>query len=81
MAEVYLAAHCELHVTASIGMSVYPEDGLDVETLIKNADTAMYRAKKNGRQSCRVLQAEMKSPTFEREPTKRTCNAPWNGTN
>jgi diguanylate cyclase (GGDEF)-like protein len=40
-----------LHVTASIGVSVYPEDGLDVETLIKRADAAMYHAKKSGCQS------------------------------
>ena len=33
------------------GVSVYPDDGLDAETLIKNADTAMYQAKENGRQS------------------------------
>jgi len=38
----------ELHVTTSIGVSVYPDDGLDAETLIKNADTAMYQAKENG---------------------------------
>ena len=35
----------ELHVTASIGVSAYPDDGLNAETLIKNADTAMYQAK------------------------------------
>jgi diguanylate cyclase (GGDEF)-like protein len=38
----------ELHVPTSIGVSVYPDDGLDAETLIKNADTAMYQAKENG---------------------------------
>ena len=43
----------DLHVTTSIGVSVYPDDGLDAETLIKNADTAMYQAKENGRQSYR----------------------------
>ena len=43
-----IAEH-ELHVTASIGISVYPEDGHDAETLIKNADTAMYHAKEKGR--------------------------------
>jgi diguanylate cyclase (GGDEF)-like protein len=41
----------DLHVTTSIGVSVYPDDGLDAETLIKNADTAMYQAKENGHQS------------------------------
>lgn len=45
-------AHIEEHelaVTASIGISIFPVDGLDVETLWKNADVAMYQAKKYGR--------------------------------
>jgi diguanylate cyclase (GGDEF)-like protein/PAS domain S-box-containing protein len=39
----------ELAVTASMGISLYPEDGEDVQTLVKNADAAMYRAKERGR--------------------------------
>lgn len=39
----------EVFVTTSIGISVFPIDGRDPETLIKNADTAMYHAKENGR--------------------------------
>lgn len=38
----------ELPTTASIGISVFPDDGQDVETLLMNADAAMYRAKENG---------------------------------
>lgn len=41
----------ELNVTLSIGISVYPENGTEAETLILNADSAMYTTKKNGRNS------------------------------
>jgi diguanylate cyclase (GGDEF)-like protein len=51
VAEAHSIDQHDLHVTTSIGVSVYPEDGVDAETLIKNADTAMYQAKENGRQS------------------------------
>ena len=49
----------ELHVTASIGVSVYPEDGLDAETLIKNADLAMYQSKDDGRQNYQFFEPAM----------------------
>ncbi len=57
----------ELHVTASIGISVYPDDGLDPETLIKNADTAMYQAKEHGRQSFRFFKPEMSVKAVARQ--------------
>jgi diguanylate cyclase (GGDEF)-like protein len=44
----FLQGH-EFRVTASIGISTYPRDGLDADTLIKNADGAMYQAKEHGR--------------------------------
>jgi diguanylate cyclase (GGDEF)-like protein/PAS domain S-box-containing protein len=49
----------DLHITASIGISVYPDDGLDSATLIKNADTAMYHAKEHGRQSYEFFKPAM----------------------
>jgi diguanylate cyclase (GGDEF)-like protein/PAS domain S-box-containing protein len=57
----------DLHITASIGVSVYPDDGLDAETLIKNADTAMYQAKENGRQNYRFFEPEMNVRAVERQ--------------
>jgi len=40
---------CELKVSASIGISLYPDDGLEIDALVRNADVAMYRAKEQGR--------------------------------
>src|ERR1700691_2450656 len=59
VAEAHSIDRHDLHVTASIGLSVYPDDGLDAETLIKNADTAMYQAKENGRQSYQFFKPAM----------------------
>ena len=57
----------DLHLTASIGVSVSPDDGVDAETLIKNADTAMYQAKENGRQSYQFFKAAMNVRAVERQ--------------
>jgi diguanylate cyclase (GGDEF)-like protein/PAS domain S-box-containing protein len=57
----------DLHVTMSIGVSVYPDDGLDAETLIKNADTAMYQAKANGRQGYQYFKPAMNARAVERQ--------------
>jgi len=57
----------DLHVTASIGVSVYPDDGRDAETLIKNADTAMYQAKENAHQSYRFFKPAMNVRAVERQ--------------
>ncbi|MBI2295801.1 MAG: EAL domain-containing protein, partial [Betaproteobacteria bacterium] len=53
-----LSGH-ELIISASIGISCYPHDGSDPQTLLKNADAAMYRAKEAGRDTYRFFAAEM----------------------
>jgi diguanylate cyclase (GGDEF)-like protein/PAS domain S-box-containing protein len=67
VAEAHPIDQHDLHVTTSIGLSVYPDDGLDAETLIKNADTAMYQAKENGRQSYQFFKPAMNVRAVERQ--------------
>ena len=56
----------EVTVTASIGISVFPDDGTDPDTLIQYADTAMYRAKEAGRDAFRFFTAEMNAQSLAR---------------
>jgi diguanylate cyclase (GGDEF)-like protein len=55
---VFIGRH-ELDISCSIGISVYPDDGKDMNTLIMNADMAMYHAKKSGRNNFRFFIPEM----------------------
>ncbi len=55
----------DLHVSASIGITTYPKDGNDVETLIKNADMAMYHAKEKGKNAYSYYQESMNVAAFE----------------
>jgi diguanylate cyclase (GGDEF)-like protein len=49
----------EIHVSGSLGLALYPEDGKDAETLLKNADAAMYHAKELGRNAFRMFSTEL----------------------
>jgi diguanylate cyclase (GGDEF)-like protein/PAS domain S-box-containing protein len=49
----------EIHVSGSLGLALYPEDGRDAETLLKNADAAMYHAKELGRNGFRTFSTEL----------------------
>jgi diguanylate cyclase (GGDEF)-like protein/PAS domain S-box-containing protein len=67
VAEPHNVDQHDLHVTTSIGLSVFPDDGPDAETLIKNADTAMYQAKENGRQNYQFFKPAMNVRAVERQ--------------
>ena len=56
-----------LRISASVGLSTYPNDGEDAETLIKNADTAMYDAKQSGRDKYRFFKSQMSLRAVERQ--------------
>jgi diguanylate cyclase (GGDEF)-like protein len=56
-----------LRVTVSIGLSTYPDNGEDAETLIKNADTAMYHAKQSGRDNYQFFRPDMSLRAVERQ--------------
>ena len=53
-------------VNASIGIAIFPEDGLDIDSLVKNADTAMYKAKAGGRSHYRFFDQTMNDEVSER---------------
>ena len=67
LAAPHRVAQHEVAVTASIGLSIYPADGQHAETLIKNADTAMYQAKQTGRNNYQFFKASMNARSAERQ--------------
>jgi diguanylate cyclase (GGDEF)-like protein/PAS domain S-box-containing protein len=60
-----VAGH-ELHVTLSIGISVYPDDGINVDTAMQNADAAMYHAKASGRNNYQFFRSDMNTRAAKR---------------
>ena len=70
LAAPHLVQGHQLQVTTSIGISLYPQDGKDADTLVKNADTAMYYAKNGGRNNYRFFNNEMNVRAVERQQTE-----------
>jgi diguanylate cyclase (GGDEF)-like protein/PAS domain S-box-containing protein len=69
-----LAGH-ELHITVSIGISVYPDDGKDAETLLKNADMALYHAKDHGRDCYHFFEPGLNVRAVERQSIEASLYA------
>jgi diguanylate cyclase (GGDEF)-like protein len=62
----FVALGQEFRVTASVGASTYPKDGEDEQSLMKNADIAMYQAKEGGKNNFQFYSAQMNTHSFER---------------
>jgi diguanylate cyclase (GGDEF)-like protein len=69
--DIVTAPYCiegrHLNIGATIGISVFPDDGDDTETLLRNADAAMYAAKENGRNRYQFFKPEMHALNLERQ--------------
>jgi diguanylate cyclase (GGDEF)-like protein/PAS domain S-box-containing protein len=75
VAETHTVEQRDLHITTSVGISVYPEDGLDAGTLIQNADTAMYQAKAHGRHSYQYFTPAMNARAVERHSIEESLRS------
>lgn len=75
LGQPYPAETHTLHSTPSIGVSIFPADGEDAETLMKNADTAMYHAKEQGRNNVQYFTAALNAAAAERLELERDLRA------
>ena len=66
VAQPFVVEGRELHITPSVGISVFPDDGRDAETLIRNADAAMYHAKETGRANYQFFTEQMNQSASRR---------------
>ena len=74
MVQPLLIDNHRLHVTLSIGISLYPDDSQDIDELIKNADTAMYQAKKKGRNNYQIFTPEMNARAVARQAVEQALH-------
>ena len=66
VSRIFKLGNHEFHVTASVGISVYPGDGDDERALMKNADIAMYRSKEDGKHTFTFYSADLNTHSIER---------------
>lgn len=66
LSKPYRLNRVEFYTTASIGIALFPHHGLNPEELLKNADTAMYEVKKNGKNDCKFFTADLETHILDR---------------
>jgi diguanylate cyclase (GGDEF)-like protein/PAS domain S-box-containing protein len=66
LSQVFLVNEMEVYITASMGISFFPESGVDIEALISNADAAMYYAKEQGRNNYQFYTSAISQNAVER---------------
>jgi diguanylate cyclase (GGDEF)-like protein len=64
--EPFFLERQEFFITTSMGISIYPNDGMDADTLLKNADIAMYKAKEDGKNTYQLFDSVMNEKALER---------------
>jgi diguanylate cyclase (GGDEF)-like protein len=64
--EGFVIENKENHIKASIGVALFPDDGIEAEKIIANADTAMYKAKSSGKSNCLFYTSQMKEELLTR---------------
>ena len=74
LAAPYFISSHQLHLRCSIGISVFPDDGRDVDTLVKSADIAMYHAKETGRNRVQFFENEMNERVVRRQSMIQALN-------
>ncbi len=74
LAAPYFISNHQLHLQCSIGISVFPDDGRDVDTLVRSADMAMYHAKETGRNRVQFFENEMNERVVRRQSMIQALN-------
>ncbi|MCF8719853.1 EAL domain-containing protein [Nitrospina gracilis] len=77
---IYNIQNHELYITCSIGISVFPDDGQEIETLLKHSDLAMYRAKERGRNTFQFFAQSMNTLAVERMIIEKNMRKAMGGT-